>query len=92
MGEDEFTSLLKKFTDDELENELKRRRQAPDPLESEDVNISNIRKHAKEYIESVHKTGRPPKDAEHFIFESVMATFYGNDIWSWLNENKEEIV
>jgi len=85
MGEDESISLLKQFTDNELEEELERRHKAPYPLAI--INISIIRKLAEEYIESVRKTGRPPKDSEHFIFESVMSTFYGNDIWDWLAEH-----
>ena len=76
-----------KFTDEELEEELQRRKSPPWPLASEDVNISNIRNHAKNYLESIYKNGCPPKDAEHFMFESVMTTFYGNDVWNWINKH-----
>jgi hypothetical protein len=84
--EGDFLTLLNKFTDEELEEELQRRKDPPDPLASEDVNISNLRTHVENYIKYIHEQGCPPKDAEHFMFEAVMTTFYGNDIWSWLNK------
>ena len=86
VEEGDFLTLLGKFTDEELEEELERRKSPPCPLSSENVNINNLRKHAKEYLDTVYKHGRPPKDAEHFMFEAIMTTFYGNDIWAWLNK------
>lgn len=79
--------VLQNYTDEQLEKELELRNYPPDAKASEDVNISNLRTQAEEYIENVHKQGCPPKDAEHFIFEAVMTTFYGNDIWSWINKH-----
>ena len=84
--EGDFLTLLEKFTDEELQEELERRKAPPYPLASEDVNLSNLRAQAQGYLDNVHKHRRPPKDGEHIIFEAVMIAFYGNDIWSWLNE------
>jgi hypothetical protein len=77
---------LEHYTDEELKAELDQRQAPPDPLASEDVNISELAKQASEYIEDVQRDGCPSKDAEHFIFESVMETFYGKDVWNWLNK------
>ena len=83
----ELKSFLEKYTDEDLEEELERRRSPPDPLASEDINISNLRTHAENYIKYIHEIGCSTKDAEHLIFEVVMTTFYGKDIWPWLRKN-----
>jgi hypothetical protein len=80
-------SEFDKFSDEELEAELARRHEPPLPIASEDLNISGIMHQASEYITSIEKTGRPPRDAEHYIFEAVMTSFYGHDVWDWLNEH-----
>jgi len=81
------------YSDEQLEEELKRRERIenapPDPLPSEDINILNIRKQAEDYVRSIHETGMPPKDGEHYMFKSVMTTFYGNDIWTWINRKSK---
>jgi len=87
LKEGDFLTLLEKFTDEELEEELERRK-SPPPVE-ELVNTSNIRDQAAQYLDDVHRYGHPQKDAEHFIFEAVMTAFYGNDVWSWLNKHNK---
>jgi len=87
MSEDEFVSLLKKFTDEELEDELKKRKDVPYPLASEDVNIAKLSTQAREYLDDIHKHGRPSKDAEHYMFETVMITFYGSDVFDWIRKH-----
>ena len=85
MGEDEFTSLLGKFTDDELEEELERRKEPPDPLPPSNDALVILHRLARSYLTSISDNGRPSKDAEHFIFETVMKTLYGPDIFDWIN-------
>ena len=87
MGEDEFISMLNKFTDEELEEELKRRKFVPKHLPLKEVNVSLLYEQVKAYIDSIHQNGYPEKDAEHFIFETTMKIFYGPDIYKWINEH-----
>jgi hypothetical protein len=82
MGEDEFTSLLGKFTDDELEEELERRNKPPKQLEEPD--FTNLKQEADNYLIGV-RDQRIPKDGEHYLFETLMKTLYGPDIFHWIN-------
>lgn len=82
--------VLQNYTDEQLEDELKRRQTTPpDPLPSEDVKIYRLFTLASEYLESIAKVGRPPKDSEHFMFEEVMKTFYGGAIFKWINKHNK---
>jgi len=76
--------LFKDFSDEQLEKELEKRKK-PKILNSEDINLSGLRKKAEEYVDSLFKNGHPPKDAEQYMFEEVMRTFYGKDIFLWIN-------
>lgn len=84
-----MTDSMGKFdeiSDEELQEELDRRSAPPDQLASEDINISSLSKQASEFLDSLQKNGCSPKDAEHYMFEGVMTTFYGPDIWDWINK------
>lgn len=85
----EMRSILHQLSDKDLEEELKRReakKSLPYSLPSEDLNISKIRNLAADYLQSIVKRGKPPKDSENYIFEEVMKTFYGDDIFNWINK------
>lgn len=81
MGEDEFTSLLGKYTDDELKEELERRNEVPDQLEV--VDFTNLKLEVRNYLIAI-RDGRIPKDGEHYLFENLMKTLYGPDIFNWI--------
>jgi len=81
MGEDEFTSLLGKFSDDELKEELERRNEVPDQLEV--VDFTNLKLEVRNYLIAI-RDGRIPKDGEHYLFENLMKTLYGPDIFNWI--------
>ena len=85
MGEDNFTDLLKKFTNEELEAELMRR-EAPDMLASEDINVSHLRSEVACYIQDIKDNAREPKNGKELIFEKALTMFYGKDIFSWINK------
>ena len=74
---------LSGFSDDELQAELNRRNAPPDQLE--EVDLTSLRAEAKNYIDTLHETGRQPKDSDHYMFENVMKTLYGPDIFDWIN-------
>ena len=81
MGEDEFTHLLTKFTDDELKEEIERRNEVPKQFEEPD--FTNLKQEAYNYLIAI-RDGRIPKDGEHFLFENLMKTLYGPDIFDWI--------
>jgi len=84
-----MTNDVRKFdgvSDEELQVELDRRSAPPEQLASEDIDMSILSKQASEFLDSLHKNKCPPKGAEHYMFEGVMTTFYGPNIWDWINK------
>lgn len=49
-------------------------------------NISDLLKRAEAYLDEV-EGDHVDDDTEHYLFESVMETFYGKDVWLWVNNN-----
>lgn len=81
--------ILNSFSDEELQKELKLRegrKSIPPILSSEAINLTRLRNSVSEYMLSIVNTGRGSKDGEHYIFEEAVKTFYGSDIFSWINE------
>ena len=80
---------ISKLSTEELEAELERRKQEaelnsmPKPLE--DINIDAIKKIAQEELEYITKNGVNSKDIEHWMYETVMISVYGDDIFDYLN-------
>ena len=77
---------LEKYSIKELEAEIRRRYEPPQMLASEDINISAIRDCVADYINFVKENRRESKDYRQYLFETALITFYGNDIFNWLNE------
>jgi len=75
---------LSKVSDHDLEEEIKRRAGIPEQLF--DVDLTSLRTITKEYMNSLYSDNRPPKDAEHYIFETVMKTLYGENIFKWISD------
>lgn len=55
----------------------------------EKAGLKNLKSQVDEYI-AKHENGENyddnDSDMEHYMFESVMTTFYGKDIWKYLRE------
>lgn len=55
----------------------------------EAAGLKNLKDQVDEYI-TKHETGESyddnDSDMEHYMFESVMTTFYGRDIWKYLRK------
>lgn len=77
---------LSEFSIEELEAEIKKRNEPPDPIASKHINLTKLQKQAAEYLQQIKEKGYTDDDSEHFIFEAVMETFYGTDIWKWINK------
>lgn len=80
---------INKLSTEDLEAELKKRKEKdildsiPKPLN--DINIDAIKNIAKEELEYLTKNGKNSKDIDHFMYETVMKTVYGNDIFNYIN-------
>lgn len=79
---------LKNYSDKELMEELERRKKLkanlPKPLMK--MGWYEVQKLAENYIAHITEYGYEPKDAEHYIFEGVMETVYGKNIWDYIND------
>lgn len=79
---------LKNVSTEQLEEELKRRKEGnkvPQPLPLEQMNWQPLVAYVQSSVQEVAEEEGEPKDFEHWIFESVMETIYGKDIWKWWN-------
>lgn len=59
----------------------------PKPLEN--IDFKHIIRDAKSYIEELAKEdgcNHEDCDCEHYMFENVMKTVYGKDIFKWINK------
>jgi hypothetical protein len=80
------------WTDQELEAELKRRKEKskgpPKVLDNMDwlPLIDYVKMSVDDIAKEPNGERYEPKDFEHWIFESVMETIYGHDIWKWWND------
>jgi len=43
----------------------------------------------EENINKLHKDGYMIKDIEHWIYEAVLESVYGKDIWKWIDSVME---
>jgi hypothetical protein len=80
---------LEKYSDEQLEEELNRRNAPPKQLEDEDVDLTKLRSITEEFLGYLHVNNREIKDGTHYIYEEVMKTLYGPDIFYWINETME---
>lgn len=82
-------SLFSDFSDEELEAELKSRKEKR-PLSKAlgNINWSPVLNYVVEGIESVDKGHGVPKDFEHYIMEAVLEAVYGKSIWKWWNSKQ----
>lgn len=53
------------------------------------LNALELYDEALEYAQMIMETGYPPKDGEHYLFESVMTQCLGDDIFDMLNSARE---
>ena len=79
-------SELDNYSIEQLEKELHRRKGPPEPLELEEVDLTKLRAQAKDYLDYLHEKKYESKDARYYMFEGVMKTLYGPDIFDWINE------
>ena len=81
-------SDIKKFTIEELEAEIERKKRDPaealKPLKAPD--FTPLRNMIIDGIEDAIKRQREPKDFSHYVYEMAMEAVYGKGFWEWWNK------
>ena len=52
--------------------------------------IKALREQCVSFVQATAQNGLLSKDADHYLFEALMETFYGKDFWDWYNEVVDE--
>lgn len=80
---------LRSTTDDEILEELNRRKRVRNavPKVRLHVDCHDLVTLAKENVEHVQKFGDELKDIEHWSYECMMKTVFGDNIFDWINAN-----
>lgn len=81
--------MLNKFTTNELLDELKKRkiREQTEPVLIEIPNLSHLKSLLKNYIHCIENGNyNVDQNNEYKIFETVLKTFFGEDVFIWINK------
>lgn len=81
---------LDHYSDEELQNELDLRKKKgsipPPPIIPEDVDVNPLRELVIGCVEEMAGDDYcDDNDNKHYIYEKAIETFYGKDIWNWIN-------
>jgi hypothetical protein len=82
-------SILRDVNDDELIEELERRKR----VKSEKPNVQlcidwhELVELAKKNVDHVCEYGYEIKDIQHWAYECMMTTVFGDDVFKWVNDN-----
>ena len=78
---------LQDYTRQELEAELERRNlENKKPVMLEDPDLSNLKAMLQELIDSIAKDRWLDSDDKQFVYQEAMKTFFGRDVFLWINE------
>jgi len=83
-------SKLEDFTEEELINELEKRKlnKTRPQLKKDNIDLSGVISQAEHIINSVvNDTYYEENDNPQFIYEAVMTALYGDDFFEWFNKN-----
>ena len=82
--------IMSIVSDEEAKNELKRREEASAlrevPMRFMNPNLAVLNNLLDNYMKSL-VDNEEMKDGVHWIYECVMTTFYGSDIFNWINKH-----
>lgn len=77
-------------TDEELEQELERRKQKQAreerPKIQTAINWLPLITCCEEYMNELEVTGYVDEDSEHYIYEAAIEAIYGPNVWNWINK------
>ena len=75
---------LSEYTTQELEYELEFRKTGA-PEEIKDKDWSKVERQVRGIMDQVAEGGYYPDDDPHYLFEAVLETMYGREVWDWYN-------
>ena len=80
---------LRDFSDEDLKKELEWREKKNNkpPLQKDDIDWTPLLVMVQEGVDGIARDGRPGKDFDHYVFETVMECVYDRDIWKWWNSH-----
>ena len=79
---------IKKYTAEELQKELNRRENMAAPQPVEEPDLTKLKEAAAEYIEAVVDGTSVDSDLGHYIYEAAMEAIYGDEVFTWINDNE----
>jgi len=89
----EYPKYVKDLSIEQLQariDELTRIRKGKErPVQDKVYTLTKLLDICEEYIAELEKDEEERyglDDIEHYIFEVAMTTFYGNDVWIWINK------
>ena len=56
----------------------------PEPLRV--INWDNILQSLNEHLEEVRRSGNDCEDDVHYLYEGILTTVYGEDVFKWINK------
>lgn len=90
---------LTHFSDEELKSELEKRKKNSIPKMIENPDLTNLKHALQIYINTISQLNYNEdydkddedevsyEDMEHYIYELTLKTFFGYDVFDWINEN-----
>lgn len=81
---------LRYYSDEQLKDELERRQQEREavPQILKDYDSQIIVDFLEGEIKRANETGRLSKDLEHYLYEHVIITFYGENALKWFSDRQ----
>ena len=77
---------LTEYTEEELENELKLRKNDNNfPKKLDKYDLKDLEEICKEYLNKVRKGIVIGNESNYYIVECAIETIYGEKIWDWIN-------
>lgn len=61
----------------------------PEMITDNKLNLESLKQQVKDYVERTD-CDHVDCDCDHYMFEEAINTFYGNDIWDYINGLDDE--
>lgn len=77
---------LSEFSDDDLLEEIDRRKEEKRPKQLENPDLNRLRNTCDEHMFLLAEERKTSREIERHTYEVTMITLYGPDIFDWINE------
>jgi hypothetical protein len=55
------------------------------PVAKEQPDFKALIEYLQYGLDTMAECGRPPKDFDHYVFETALEAVYGQNVWKWYN-------